>query len=149
MFLNGLVQDLPTAVLIGLTVCLTLTLAAISVIDLRTRRIPDALSLPLIIAGLSLAVILPQVYAADYFIGAIGAFALFAGMGESYFRLRGVDGLGLGDAKLFAAAGAWLGWQNLPMVLLIATTGGLLQVLEWLAFGHLAKLVDGPALLKT
>ena len=144
MFLNGLAQYFPTVALIGLTLCLTLTLAAISVIDLRTFRIPDALSIPLIIAGLLLAVTVPQVYAADYFIGAVAAFALFAGIGEGYFRLRGVDGLGLGDAKLFAAAGAWLGWQSLPMVLLIATTGGLLQALVMRMAHRDDRLAFGP-----
>ena len=155
MFSSGLAQGLPAAALAGITLCLTLTLAVISVVDFRTLRIPDALSIPLIVAGLSLAVgsslagTVPQVYPADYFIGATAAYVLFAGIGESYFRLRGIDGLGLGDAKLFAAAGAWLGWQNLPMVLMIAAFGGLAQALlarlahrdtqlafgPWIAFG--------------
>lgn len=152
MFSNGLAQGLPDAALVAITLCLTLTLAVVSVVDFRTLRIPDALSLPLILAGLSLAVTVPQVYPADYFIGAIAAFALFAGIGESYFRMRGIDGLGLGDAKLFAAAGAWLGWQNLPMVLMIAAFGGLAQAVltrlahrdtqlafgPWIAFGFWA-----------
>ena len=139
----GLAQGLSDSALIGTTLCLTLTLAAIAVIDFRTFRVPDTLSLPLIIAGLTLAVFVPQISTTDYFIGAVVAFALFAGIGESYFRLRGIDGLGLGDAKLFAAAGAWLGWQNLPVILLIATSGGIVQALimrkahrdEHLAFG--------------
>lgn len=129
MLSNSLFQNLPFAAASAITLCLSLTLIIISVIDFRTFRIPDVLSLPLIVAGLALALIVPNVYPVDHLIGAIAGFALFAGIGEVYFRARNIDGLGLGDAKLFAAAGAWLGWQNLPMVLLIAALGGLAQAL--------------------
>ena len=150
MFSSGFAQELSVVALVGTTLCLTATLTLITVIDLRTFRIPDALSLPLIVAGLSLAVAVSlavpdaQINWADYFIGSIAAFGLFAGIGEGYFRLRGIDGLGLGDAKLFAAAGAWLGWQNLPVVLLIATIGGLFQALAMRQSGRGNRLAFGP-----
>jgi leader peptidase (prepilin peptidase)/N-methyltransferase len=107
------------------TLGLTGVLIAIAVIDLRSFRIPDVLSLPLIAAGLVLAWVQPLMPFWHHLIGAAVGFALLAGVGEWYFRQQGVDGLGLGDAKLFAAAGAWLGWQALPAVLLIAALGGL------------------------
>ncbi|MEO5619890.1 MAG: A24 family peptidase [Cypionkella sp.] len=111
------------------TIGLSITLLAISVIDIRTLRIPDFLSLPLIGVGLGIAINGTNNFGADYFAGAIVGFLLFAGLGEVYFRLRRVDGLGLGDAKLFAAAGAWLGWTYLPLVLLLAASGGLMNAL--------------------
>lgn len=144
MLSNSLVQGLPIVSKFGITMCLTLTLGVISAIDLRSFRIPDVLSLPLIGAGLALAVTVPDVFPADHFIGAIAAFALFAGLGGLYYRVRNVDGLGLGDAKLFAAAGAWLGWQNLPMVLLIATLGGLIQALLMKTTHRDLQLAFGP-----
>ena len=101
----------------------------VSVVDLRSFRIPDILSLPLIAAGITLAILVPGVNAVDHLAGALAAYLLFAAVGEIYFRSRGIDGLGLGDAKLFAGAGAWLGWQNLPIVLLVAATGGLIHAL--------------------
>lgn len=105
------------------------TLLAILVIDLRHRRIPDLLSLPLIAAGLGLALIrVSGVTATDSVIGAAAGYLIFAAIGSAFFRLRGVEGLGLGDAKLLAAAGAWLGWQMLPAVVLLAALGGLAQV---------------------
>ena len=128
------------------TVLLTLVLGAIAIIDLRQFRIPDALSLPLALCGMLVAWLLPILPWQNHLIGAVAGFALFAVIGEVYFRHTGTEGLGLGDAKLFGAAGAWLGWQALPSVLLIAAVGGLVFALlrgrhlrvafgPWLALG--------------
>lgn len=100
-------------------------LAAIAVIDLRTLRIPDALSLPLIAMGVIWGGWFEDANGAAHLLGACAGYASLAGFGALYFRLRGREGLGLGDAKLFAAAGAWLGWQALPLVLTLAAAGGL------------------------
>jgi leader peptidase (prepilin peptidase) / N-methyltransferase len=67
-------------------------------------------------------------------------------MGEWYFRRYGQEGLGLGDAKLFAAAGAWLGWQALPMALLIAAVSGLVVALALGKTARATPLPFGPAL---
>ena len=45
------------------------------------------------------------------------------------FRLTGEDGLGLGDAKLLAAAGAWLGWRDLPVLIVLAAVSALVFAL--------------------
>lgn len=114
-----------------LSLALALWLAVIVVQDLRSFTIPDWLSLPLLAAGLCVAWgsrLVPGTSIGDHLIGAALAYLLFAGIGAAYFRWRGIEGLGLGDAKLFAAAGAWLGWQALPAVLLCAALGGLAQV---------------------
>jgi leader peptidase (prepilin peptidase) / N-methyltransferase len=132
------------AMLWGLTLALTLVLVVIAEIDARTRRIPDLLSLPLIGAGLIAAYRLPLLPIQHHLIGAGVGFALFALVGELYFRRTGTDGLGLGDAKLFAAAGAWLGWQGLPMVLLIAALGGLAFAVVRGRTDRRAALAFGP-----
>ena len=144
MLINDLASNLPLDVAIVTTVCLTLVLLIISVVDLKTLRIPDILSLPLIAGGLSLAFVVPGVSVLNHVAGALAAYLLFAGLGEIYFRSRGVDGLGLGDAKLFAGAGAWLGWQNLPVVLLLATAGGLVQALLWSKVNRSTPVAFGP-----
>lgn len=144
MLINDLASNLPLDVAIVSTVCLTLVLLIISVVDLKTLRIPDILSLPLIAGGLSLAFVVPGVSVLNHVAGALAAYLLFAGLGEIYFRSRGVDGLGLGDAKLFAGAGAWLGWQNLPVVLLLATAGGLVQALLWSKVNRSTPVAFGP-----
>ncbi len=139
-----LASSLPAPFAIGLTLALMVVLSMIAVVDLRHFRIPDCLSLPLIAAGLILAVTIPVVDAAHHLIGAGVGFLLLAGIGEVYFRRRGVEGLGLGDAKLFAAAGAWLGWSSLPLVLLIAASGGLVQVLLRGKFDRRTAIAFGP-----
>jgi leader peptidase (prepilin peptidase)/N-methyltransferase len=138
-------SGLAAALWLPVTVGLVAVLAAVAVIDLRHFRIPDALSLPLIAAGLLLAPALRQADVTDHLIGAVAAYALFALIGEVHFRRRGVEGLGLGDAKLFAAGGAWLGWQALPALLLVASLGGLALALALALAGHRGRpLAFGP-----
>lgn len=137
-----------TAVAVGLG----LWLLVIAVIDLKTLRISDMLSLPLMVFGLIFAGFQDIRILADHLIGAGVGFLVLGLVGEFFFRLRGREGLGLGDAKLFAAAGAWLGWQALPMVLLVAALGGLCWALlrrergelafgPWLALGFWLELL--------
>ena len=142
--MNSLANNLPSDLTIAVTLCLTCILTIISVVDLKTLRIPDILSLPLIAAGLALAFSVPGVNSVDNVVGALSAYVLFAGLGEIYFRSRGIDGLGLGDAKLFAGVGAWLGWQALPMVLLFATVGCLIGNLAFAKAIKAKPIAFGP-----
>lgn len=119
-------------------------LAAIAVVDLRTYRIPDRLSLPLTGGGLLWAAVAGPGPWTDHLIGAAAGYASLAGFGAVYFRLRGREGLGLGDAKLFAAAGAWLGWQALPLVLATAALAGLVFAFATSRRRPDARLAFGP-----
>jgi leader peptidase (prepilin peptidase) / N-methyltransferase len=113
----------PTAA--GLAALLfTGVLVAASGIDARTTLLPDQLTLPLLWLGL----------AANHFglftdleSAVIGAMAGYLSLWLVYhgFRLlTGKEGMGYGDFKLLAAIGAWLGWQALPVVLLLASLVG-------------------------
>lgn len=104
---------------------LTLALLRLAWIDFRSFRLPDRLTLPLVAAGLCLAFAGFGPDLMSSVIGGIVGFALFWGIGTAYHWRTGVDGLGLGDAKLFAAAGTWVGYALLPHVLLVAAVGGL------------------------
>lgn len=140
------------------TALLSIVLALIALIDFRHYRVPDLLSLPLMLAGMALAWIDGPEALRDRVLGAAVGFGVLAAFGEAYFRLRGFEGLGLGDAKLFGAAGAWLGWQALPLVLLLAAGSGLCVALvtgvrgraeriafgPWIAFGFLLAWLVGP-----
>ena len=99
-------------------------LAVLSAIDLRSFRLPDAITLPLIAAGLVLAWLAWQSGVESALwrpVAAAAGFLFLYAVALTYRRLRGRDGLGLGDAKLLAAAGAWLGFSGLPTVMLWAT----------------------------
>ncbi len=99
-----------------------LTLAAI---DGRHFLLPDVLTLPLIAAGLAVAYGIDPGLVAGHALAALAGFAVFAAVGLIYRRLRHREGMGLGDAKLMAAAGAWLGWQALPGLVVIAALAAL------------------------
>lgn len=108
-------------------VFLALVLGWASLIDARRMILPDWLTLPLIPLGWALSW-LEEPILADRLIGSAAGFLALAGIAWIYKRVRGRDGLGLGDAKLLAAAGAWAGWQALPSVVLIGSVTALLWV---------------------
>ena len=108
-----------------LTFALGAALVALSVIDHRSFRLPDALTIPLAALGIAAAWwfqmgdVLMRCLAA-----AAGFLAIYA-VDLIYLRVRGRHGLGLGDAKLFAASGAWVGFSGLPTVLIWACVTGI------------------------
>lgn len=101
------------------------TLLTLALIDWRTQTLPDALTLPLAGAGLIVAFLLDRGAVADHALGAAAGFIAFEAIAILYRLLRGRAGLGLGDAKLLAALGAWLSWTGLPTAVLYAGTIGL------------------------
>lgn len=98
----------------------------ISLSDLRSFRIPDRASLTLLILGLFWSALPGGIETAQAVIGTGIGYLSFAVLGGWYYRKTGQDGLGLGDAKLLAAAGAWLGWSALPMLVASAALAALL-----------------------
>jgi leader peptidase (prepilin peptidase)/N-methyltransferase len=126
------------------------TLLAMAAIDLRHYLLPDVLTLPLIPAGLAVAWALDPDLVPEHLLGAVLGFVVFAGIAWLYRRLRGRHGLGLGDAKLLAAAGAWLGWAALPSVVVIgaaiALALALAQALGGAKLALTGKLAFGPHL---
>ncbi len=111
----------------------------ICVVDIRRFQIPDAASLGLLASGLALSLVSPVVTPAPALVGAGVGYVTFAALGAVFFRHTGRDGLGLGDAKLLAAAGAWLGLRDLPLLVAIAAISALVFALltrqRRLAFG--------------
>jgi leader peptidase (prepilin peptidase)/N-methyltransferase len=100
-------------------------LLALGVIDRRHEILPDVLTLPLIAAGLGVAYWLDPASLRDHAIGAVAGFAAFFIIRVAYRRVRGREGLGMGDAKLLAAGGAWVSWPGLPGIVLWAAMAGL------------------------
>ncbi len=104
-------------------------LLCLAAIDWRHLLLPDSLTLPLIPIGLLVAWSLNPEQLLSHAIGAAVGFLLLWIIALTYRRLRDREGLGLGDAKLLAAAGAWLGWEGLPSVILLAAAAGLAAAL--------------------
>lgn len=131
-------------------------LLAAALIDRRTLLLPDLVSLPLVAAGLLAAWLgLSPPSPLGSLAGALLGLGGLATIAELYRRLRGREGLGMGDAKLLAAAGAWLGPEPLPLVLLVGAIGALAAAIAtgawrrpsepvpfgpWLALGFWAVL---------
>jgi leader peptidase (prepilin peptidase)/N-methyltransferase len=105
------------------------TLLTLAWIDWRTFLLPDVLTLPLLLAGLALTMLLDSESLADHCFATVFAYLSFQGLAFAYHRLRGWDGLGGGDAKLVGAAGAWCGLAALPFVVLGSALLGLLAAL--------------------
>ena len=125
-------------------------LMTLAVIDARHMILPNALTLPLLASGLAAGAWLDGARLAEHAIGAAAGFAGFWLVATAYRVLRGREGLGLGDAKLLAAAGAWVSWQGLPGVVLVASSSALLFVLGATALGfgpdHSRRMPFGPFL---
>jgi leader peptidase (prepilin peptidase)/N-methyltransferase len=101
----------------------------LAALDVEHHWLPDRLTLPLIPAGLAVGWLGIGPPLELRIIGAVAGFASLALIAWAYRSLRGREGLGGGDPKLFAAIGAWLGWAQLPFVLLGAGLIGLAAIL--------------------
>lgn len=103
-------------------------LLALALIDREHQLLPDELTLLLLWLGLifHLCQVLTQSSLSQAVLGAICGYLSLRLLAESYRLICGKDALGLGDAKLLAALGAWLGWQSLPLILLLASGSGII-----------------------
>ncbi|MFC1234603.1 prepilin peptidase [Vibrio sp. F74] len=96
-------------------------------IDLDTMLLPDSITLPLTWFGLFLALIgWSPVSLQDAVIGAIAGYLCLWSVYWIFKLVTGKEGMGYGDFKLLAALGAWLGWQHLPMIVLLSSFVGLI-----------------------
>ncbi|MGF1842961.1 A24 family peptidase [Vibrio clamense] len=104
----------------------TFVLIAATFIDLDTMLLPDQLTLPLMWAGIALSVFqISPVSLQDAIIGAMAGYLCLWSVYWGFKLLTGKEGMGYGDFKLLAALGAWLGWQHLPLIILLSSLVGL------------------------
>jgi leader peptidase (prepilin peptidase)/N-methyltransferase len=137
------------AALLGLVVAATLgptwqtvaalgfawTLLALTLIDLDHKLLPDSLTLPLLWAGL--IVNLAGLFAplSSSVIGAVAGYLALWTVYKLFKLVTGKEGMGYGDFKLLAAIGAWLGWQLLPVVILVSAVVGSIVGIALIMFG--------------
>jgi leader peptidase (prepilin peptidase)/N-methyltransferase len=112
---------------LGVTWCLI----ALTGIDIDHQLLPDAITLPLLWAGLLAAVLFGTVVGQplpvaprDAILGAAAGYLSLWLVFHAFRLLTGKEGMGYGDFKLFAALGAWLGWQLLPLIILLSAGAG-------------------------
>lgn len=152
----------------GLTWCaFCATLLTLTLIDWDTTLLPDDLTLPLLWGGLMLAALkLGNVGLNDAFWGAVSGYVSLWLVYWGFKLVTGKEGMGYGDFKLFAALGAWFGWQALIPIILMASVigavvgiamkfsknlreGGYVPFGPFLSMAGLTAMVIGPnAILK-
>lgn len=130
---------------------LILVLVYLSYIDFRSFRLPDVITLPLIVLGLFFngffQIRFVNIERALW--GAILGYGALWILNTLYRLIKKQDGIGMGDAKLLAALGSWLGWSVLPKLLLIASFAGIiggLLYLQWRGQNTRSAFPFGPFL---
>jgi len=107
----------------------TWALVALAVIDLDHQLLPDSITLPLLWAGLLVSAFdiaggPPFAALRASVIGAAGGYLCLWSVYQLFKLVTGKEGMGFGDFKLLAALGAWLGWQSLPLVIVLSAGVG-------------------------
>jgi leader peptidase (prepilin peptidase)/N-methyltransferase len=127
-----------------MAIVMTITLVAIAMIDADTQLIPDSIVLPLMWLGLAMSLFHPFpdtsvlfISPKDAIVGAMAGYLTLWSVFWLFKLVTGKDGMGYGDFKLLAALGAWLGWQQLPIIILMsAVVGALINIVMIVARGR-------------
>ena len=125
------------------------TLLALTCIDFDTQLLPDDLTLPLLWAGLIVNLWGMFVPISSAVIGAVAGYLSLWTIYWLFKLIRGKEGMGFGDFKLLAALGAWLGWQMLPVIVLLSSVVGTVIGVSLIVFkgrDHNIPLAFGPYL---
>ena len=124
----------------GLTaLVLTAFLVAMAGIDIDHQLLPDNMTLPLMWGGILISFWSIHSDLASSVAGAIGGYLILWTIYHLFRLLTGKEGMGYGDFKLLAALGAWMGWQMLPLVVLLSSVVGAVVGLVLMGTGRLQK----------
>lgn len=118
---------------LGAALVLIWFLVALAMIDIDTQLLPDSMTLPLVWIGLIFNMNGAFVSLKEAVIGAIAGYLILWSVYWIFKLITGKEGMGYGDFKLLAALGAWLGWLQLPFIILAASFSGLLIALVQMA----------------
>ncbi len=115
----------------------TWSLVALSFIDFDEQILPDSITLPMLWLGLLvnlLGVFEPQVTLKTAVIGAIAGYMVLWIVFQLFKLVTGKEGMGFGDFKLLAMLGAWLGWEMLPLIVILSAFAGAILGLAIITF---------------
>ena len=118
---------------------LTSFLIAMTGIDIDHQLLPDNLTIPLMWLGIVLSFWSVHTDLASSVIGAIAGYLFLWTIYQLFRLLTGKEGMGYGDFKLMAALGAWLGWDMLPLIILLSSVVGAVAGLTLMATGRLKR----------
>lgn len=121
------VQHFGLSMATALLLIFTWSLLALAVIDMNTGLLPDVITQPLLWLGLLANVQALFAPLVDAVIGAAAGYLLLWLVYWVFKLLTGREGMGRGDFKLLAALGAWLGWQMLPFIIVLASAAGMVM----------------------
>ncbi len=134
-----------------MAIIMTLALVPIAMIDADTQLIPDSIVLPLMWIGLTMSLYHPMAGADTLFIAPqdaiVGAMAGYLSLWSIYWLFKlvtGKEGMGYGDFKLLAALGAWLGWQQLPIIILMSAAVGAVVGIAMMVFRKHERSIPIP-----
>ena len=125
----------PTPQALGALIMLW-ALIALTAIDLDTQLLPDSITLPLLWIGLALNLAGTYVDLSSAVIGAMVGYMTLWSVFWLFKLATGKEGMGYGDFKLLAALGAWLGWQMLPVIILLSSIVGAVVGIGLIVFSH-------------
>lgn len=103
---------------------LTWSLVALSFIDIDHQLLPDSINFPLLWGGLFLSLFSIYTDAHSSIIGALAGYLSLWTVYQAFKLITGKEGMGYGDFKLLAVFGAWIGWQYLPLIILLSSIVG-------------------------
>ncbi len=130
-------------------IALTWVLVALTFIDIDHQLLPDVLVLPFLWAGLLLNLFNVFTPLPNAVIGAVAGYLSLWLVYHLFKLITGKEGMGYGDFKLLALFGAWLGWQNLPLIILLSSLVGALVgigLIVWRGRDRAQPLPFGPYL---
>lgn len=115
---------------------LTWNLIVLSFIDIDHQLLPDTITLPLLWLGLFISLFAIFTDTSSSIIGAIAGYLTLWTVFQLFKLITGKEGMGFGDFKLLALFGAWLGWQFLPMIILLSSLVGAIIGIAMVVFAN-------------
>lgn len=122
----------------------TACLVALTGIDIDHQLLPDNLTLPLLWGGLALSLFGVYTDPVSSLLGAMAGYLFLWSVYHLFRIVTGKEGMGFGDFKLLAALGAWMGWQTLPLVILLSSLVGAVFGLVMMALDRHQKDLPMP-----
>lgn len=119
-------------------------LLALTFIDFDTQLLPDDLTLPLLWLGLLFNTSNTFVPIQDAVIGTMTGYLALWSVYWAFKLITGKEGMGYGDFKLLAALGAWLGWQLLPLIILLSSLVGAIVGIALIALARHGRDIPIP-----